>query len=274
MNNTQQFEFYNGVKIPAIGFGTWQIRDGESCYRAVSHALKTGYRHIDTAMEYRNEKSVGRAVRDSGINRDEVFITSKLPAEIKKLERAKHCFDQTMDSLGLDYLDLYLIHAPWPWNEKEKDYTKENIVIWHMMEDLYRAGRCRAIGVSNFEIDDLKGIMENCSIAPMADQIRYYIGYPQQQLSQFCREANILIEGYSPLATGAILGNKDIEVMALKYKTTLPRICIQYLLQKGIVALPKSADPARIAQNLDVDFKIASSDMEYLDRLKDTTGIK
>ncbi len=264
------FALSNGVEIPSIGFGTWQIPNGEIAYSAITCALKNGYRHIDTASNYGNEPSVGRAVNDCGINRSEIFVTSKLPAEIKTYQETFESFDKTINNLGLNYLDLYLIHAPWPWNRKGYDYSKGNIDVWKAMEEIYNSGRCRAIGVSNFEISDLNAIINTCNIKPMVNQISYFIGKTQNELTLFCRQNNILIEGYSPLATGAIIANKSIAAMAVKYNTSLPQICIRYLLQKDIVPLPKSTNPEHIKQNLDVGFDITASDMDYLDRLTGT----
>jgi diketogulonate reductase-like aldo/keto reductase len=264
------FTLSNGVRIPAVGFGTWQIPAGKTAYESVSLALKSGYRHIDTAYAYGNEKSVGNAVRHSGIPRNEIFVTSKLPAEIKTYEGALKFFDRTLENLSLDYVDLYLIHAPWPWNKKGADFTKENINVWKAMEEIYKTGHCRAIGVSNFSVSNLNAIIDNCNIAPMANQIKFYIGYTQEEITLFCQKNNILVEGYSPLASGAITENSEIAVIAQKYNTTIPQICIRYVLQRGIIPLPKSTHSERILQNLDVDFTISEDDMNYLDELRDT----
>ncbi len=270
MNPDSSFTFYNGVKIPAIGFGTWQIPNGGVTYNAVRFALKNGYRHIDTAYVYGNEQSVGDAIRDCGIERKELFVTSKLSAEVKDYKQVWQNFDKTMENLKLDYLDLYLIHAPWPWSEQGSDYTKENIEIWKIMEEIYGSGRCRAIGVSNFKISDLNAIMDNCKYKPMANQISFYIGNKQPDITQYCKENSIALEGYSPFATGKIINNEAIKVIAKKYKTTVSKICISYVLQKDIITLPKSIHPEYILQNKDIDFEIDNEDMLYLDGLKDT----
>lgn len=266
--SNESFVLENGVKIPKIGLGTWQVPNGETAYNSVAFALKNGYKHIDTALAYGNEQSVGSAVRDSGIDRSEIFVTSKLPAEIKNYEEALKKFDVTMENLGLDYIDLYLIHAPWPWHEIGADYTKENIEVWKAMEKIYEGGRCRAIGVSNFNVSDLTAIMKNGTIKPFVNQIRYFIGNTQEEITEFCHKNNILVEGYSPLATGAILNNETLAAMAEKYNTTLPQLCIRYVLQKGVLPLPKSTHPEYILKNADVDFEIAEEDMKYLDSLK------
>jgi diketogulonate reductase-like aldo/keto reductase len=271
MTNDSTFTLYNGDKIPAVGFGTWQIPNGDICYNAVTSALKSGYKHIDTALAYGNEQSVGKAIRDSGTERSEIYITSKLPAEIKSYEGALSNFEKTMTNLDTDYLDLYLIHAPWPWHQKGQDYTRENIEVWKAMEKIQGSGRCRAIGISNFNVKDMEAILANCSIKPMANQIRFFIGYTQEDVIRFCQDHDILVEGYSPLATGAILYNPEITSMARKYDTSVAQLCIRYVLQRGALPLPKSTHPERIAQNRDINFEIREEDMLYLNNLRDTT---
>lgn len=270
MNIKKDFVLSNGVSMPAIGFGTWQIPAGESCYKAVAHAIKSGYRHIDTALAYENEQSVGQAVRDSGISRTELFITSKLPAEFKSYDDALYCFDKTMQNLGLEYLDLYLIHAPWPWDNIGADCTKENIEVWRAIEEIYASKPCRAIGVSNFSVSDLQAIMDNGSITPMVNQIRMFVGNAQQELTAFCRQHSIVVEAYSPLATGRLLKHPPIVELAEKYNTSTAQLCIRYVLQKGAIALPKSVTPERIEQNLAVDFMIEPKDMAFLDLLRES----
>lgn len=273
MKNNSYFTLYNSQKIPAVGFGTWQIPNGKVCYDSVSHALKAGYKHIDTALAYRNEQSVGSAVRDSGIERSEIYITSKLPAEIKSYDGALKNFEMTMQNIGLEYIDLYLIHAPWPWHRMYENYTKENIQVWKAMEEINKGGRCRAIGVSNFNVADLTAILDNCTIKPAANQIKFYIGHTQDDVTQFCKKNNILVEGYSPLATGKILKNEMIIDIARRYKTTLPKICIAYVLQKDVLPLPKSTHPEYIKENLAIDFEINKDDMMFLDSLKNTVKV-
>ena len=173
---TETATLANGNKIPTVGFGTWLLKDGEECYDAVAEALRVGYRHVDTARAYRNEASVGRAVRDSGIPREELYLTSKLPAEAKSYEKALEEFETTMSEIGLDYLDLYLVHAPWPWDEMGKDCREENKQIWKAMEEFLASGRVKAIGVSNFDPDDLASLLPACTVKPMVNQIRWFIG--------------------------------------------------------------------------------------------------
>lgn len=263
----EYFPLSNGVQLPKIGFGTWQITDVQQAYDATSSALASGYRHIDTARVYGNEESVGRAIRDSGIPRSELFVASKLPAEIKNHDEALASFETTMEAIGLDYVDLYLIHAPWPWDEIGKDCSAGNKAIWTALETIHRSGRAKAIGVSNFNVTHLGIILDGCAIKPMVNQIRYFIGHTQPDVVEFCQAEGIQVTGYSPLATGKILANSEITAVAERYGKTVAQICIRYVLQKGVAPLPKSTHPERIRQNADVDFEIASADMAQLDGL-------
>ena len=194
MKSTDFFTLANGVQIPAIGLGTWQIPNGDKSYNSVLSALKSGYRHIDTALAYGNEESVGRAIRDSGIVRSEIFVTSKLPAEIKKHDQVLLYADKTIKNIGLEYIDLYLIHAPWPWEEIGADYTRQNVEVWKVMEEFYESGKTRAIGISNFNIKDINAILENSSIRPMVNQIKLHIGYPQNEIMEHCKKYGIIVE--------------------------------------------------------------------------------
>lgn len=265
---SETFALWNGVKIPKLALGTWQMPAGNVTYDAVLFALQHGYRHIDTAYAYGNEQSVGKAVRDSGLARADVFVTTKLPAEIKSYDGALEYFDLTMANLGLGYVDLYLIHAPWPWHRKGEDFTRENIKVWKAFEEIYRSGRCRAIGVSNFDVRDLLALMDNCTIKPMANQIKFFIGFTQPALTQFCQKNDILVQAYSPFATGRIFRNEHIAAVAKNYNRSVAQICIRYVLQKGALPIPKSVHPEYIIENADIDFEISAEDMNYLDSLK------
>jgi len=268
MNTTDFFKLSNGVIIPAIGFGTWQIPSGDIAYNSVREALKAGYRHIDTAQAYGNEASVGKAIIDSGIPRSEIFVTSKLPAEIKSYERAVIHAQMTMENIGLDYIDLYLIHAPWPWTEIGADYTKENIEVWKAMEEFHESGKTRSIGISNFNVKDMETILGTCRIRPMVNQIKLHIGHRQEEITEFCRRNNIIVEGYSPLATGKILRNSDIARIAEKYNKSVAQISVRYVLQKEALPLPKSVHPEYIRQNFNINFEISEDDIRLLDSLK------
>lgn len=257
----------NGVKIPAIGFGTWQVADGDEAYLSCLHALRAGYRHIDTAFAYGNEGSVARAIADSGLSRDDVFITTKLPADIKTFDGAKEHFYASLKNLGTDHLDLYLIHAPWPWSDVGSDCTDGNIEVWRAMIELYNEGKVRAIGVSNFHKSDIEPLISATGFVPAVNQIRFFIGNTQDAIYDYCRERGILIEAYSPLATGAIVQHGDLVSLAQKYGVSVARLCIRYCVEKGTLPLPKSVNKDRIEENLLVDFEISKEDMEYLDSL-------
>jgi diketogulonate reductase-like aldo/keto reductase len=260
----------NGDQIPKIGFGTWLIKEGEECYNAVADALRVGYRHIDTARSYYNEASVGRAVRDSGIPREEIYVTSKLPAEAKDYDTAHAEFETTMSEIGLDYLDLYLVHAPWPWDEVGKDCREENRQIWRAMEEFLAAGRVKAIGVSNFDPDDLDSLLPACRTKPMVNQIRWFIGLDPSDTVQKCAEHDIVVEAYSPFAHGLIVNHPEIADIAARYGVSAPQLCIRFLLQKGAVVLPKATTTVHIEQNAQLDFEVSADDMAVLDAMRDT----
>ncbi len=268
MIKEKTFVFHNGVEIPNIGFGTWQIPD-EEAYDAVTTALKNGYTHIDTALVYRNEKSVGKAIKDFPIDRKDVFITSKLPAQTKGFDVTLDAFNETITNLGVDYLDLYLIHAPWPWDERGKDCTKGNIESWKAMEKLYHEGKIRAIGVSNFSEYDIQALIDACDIVPMANQIPFYIGRDQESLLAFCQKQDIVVEAYSPLATGAILNSSEIKELAAKYQVTPAQLCLRYCLERETLPLPKSTHESRIIENRQLNFTISADDMAKLNAIED-----
>ncbi len=265
----QHYTLANGVKIPKIGFGTWQVPNGDVAYQSVKLALKNGYRHIDTAAAYRNEESVGRAIKDSGIPREEIFITTKLESHIKTYEGALEGFEKSMKALGLDYLDLYIIHAPWPWSDMGKDCSEGNVLAYKALEKVYKDGRVKAIGVSNFSTKELDNIINHCEIVPMVNQIGYFVGHNEKETDDYCKARNILIEAYSPLAIGYLLKNKDIQDMAKKYDVTPAQVCIRYCIEKGTVPLPKSTHESRIIENSNLDFEIDEADMAYLDSIND-----
>lgn len=265
----EHFLLSNGMQLPKLGFGTWQITDAQQAYDATSMALASGYRHIDTARAYDNEESVGRAIRDSGIARNELFVATKLPAEIKDHDEALASFETSMDAIGLDHVDLYMIHAPWPWHAIGQDCAAGNKAAWKALETIHQSGRARAIGVSNFNVADLRVILDDCAIKPMVNQIRFFIGHAQPDVVAFCKIEGIQLTGYSPLATGKILANPEIGALAHRYGKSVAQICIRYVLQKGIAPLPKSTHQERIRQNADVDFEISSDDMATLDTLTD-----
>lgn len=269
----EKYVLSNGVEIPKLGFGTWMIPDDQA-EGAVAQALKIGYRHIDTAQAYGNEAGVGRGVKASGIARDEIFVTSKVAAEHKDYQKAADSIDETLEKSGLDYLDMMIIHSPQPWAEfrGEKRYFEENIEVWRALEDAYKAGKLRAIGVSNFLIDDLASLLKAAEIKPMVNQILTHISNTPLSLIDYCESNGILCEAYSPIAHGEALKNEAVSDMAEKYGVTAAQLCVRYVLELGMVALPKAVNPNHMEVNADVDFKISDSDMEILkhfEKIKD-----
>jgi diketogulonate reductase-like aldo/keto reductase len=267
---TDTFVLANGVTIPRVGFGTWQIPDGSETYDAVRVALDAGYRHIDTAAAYGNEASVGRAVRDSGVPREQLFITTKLKAEIKDADGARSAFERSTSALDLGVIDLYLIHAPWPWNDAGADHRAGNIEVWKVFEELYGDNKVRSIGVSNFEVADLESLTSSTEVTPHADQIRWFIGNTQPETTAWCTEHEVLVEGYSPLATGKLLDDDRLGGIAEKYGVSVAQLSIRYLLEHGVLPLPKSVTPERIRSNAELGFEIAPDDLATLDELSNS----
>lgn len=256
----------NGVKIPELGLGTWFI-DDDKVDNAVVSAVKIGYRHIDTAQAYGNERGVGAGIKACGIPREELFVTSKVAAEAKTYESAAKSIDETLNKMGLSYIDLMLIHSPQPWAEWREDgkrYFEENIQVWKALEDAYKAGKIKSIGVSNFLIDDLENLLANCEIKPMVNQLLIHIGNTPTKLIEYCKKHNIVVEAYSPIAHGEALKNETIVAMAHKYGVSVAQLCIKYVLNLGTVALPKTSNEEHMQSNAKVDFEISAEDMEIL----------
>lgn len=257
----------NGVKIPCIGFGTWKTPDGDVAVDSVKEAIKAGYRHIDTASIYGNEESVGIAIKESGIPREELFITSKVWNTDRGYNETLKAFNETIRKLDLEYLNLYLIH--WPRPSAFRDTYKEvNKETWRALEELYTAGKIKAIGVSNFIPRHLEELMETATITPMVNQIEFHPGLNQNEILEFCKKHNILVEGWSPLANGNIFNVEEMNIVANKYDKTIAQICIAWGLQKGVLPLPKSVTPERIQSNANVfDFELSEDDISYIDNI-------
>lgn len=266
----ETFRLHDGHAIPKLGFGTWQIPKGDIAYEATRQALAAGYRHIDSARGYDNEVSVGKAILDSGIPRHEIFLTTKLPAQLKTYDEAIASFEKSMSEFGegIEYVDLYLIHAPWDWAKRPHSDHQGNVEVWRAMTDLQASGRIKSIGVSNFNVEDLKNILDNSDVKPAVNQIRWFVGSTQDEVTAFCQENDILVEAYSPLATGQLLENPVLQGIADKYQRTLPQICLRYCLEKGVLPLPKSTHAAYIQANTLLDFKLDAEDISFLDQLK------
>ena len=258
----------NGIKIPVLGLGTWFI-DDDKADKAVISAVKIGYRHIDTAQAYGNERGVGAGIKACGVPREELFITSKVAAEAKTYDAASKSIDETLNKMGLPYIDLMLIHSPQPWAEWRdgKRYFEENIQVWKALEDAYTAGKIKAIGVSNFLIDDLENLLAHSTIKPMVNQLLIHIGNTPADLITYCKEQNIVVEAYSPIAHGEALKNKTIVAMAQKYGVSVPQLCIKYVLNLGTVALPKTANAEHMQNNANLNFEVSNEDMEVLKAL-------
>lgn len=262
----ENYTLSNGVKIPKIGLGTWLIPDGEVA-QAVRDAVAMGYRHIDTAQAYGNERGVGEGVRTCGVPREEIFITSKVAAEHKTYESAAKSIDESLAKLGMDYIDLMIIHCPQPWAEfrGERRYFIENKEVWRALENAYKDGKVKAIGVSNFLVDDLENILDGCEVKPMVNQILTHITNTPLELINFCREHDVLCEAYSPIAHGEALKNRLILSVAEKYSVTPAQLCVRYALQLGMVVLPKTSNPEHMKNNADIEFEISAEDMDILE---------
>lgn len=258
----------NGKQIPVLGLGTWFI-DDDKADKVVVSAVETGYRHIDTAQAYGNERGVGVGIRTCGVPRESLFITSKVAAEAKTYDAAARSIDETLGKMGLCYIDLMLIHSPQPWAEwrNDKRYFEENIQVWKALEDAYTAGKIKAIGVSNFLMDDLKNLLAHCEIKPMVNQLLIHIGNTPAELIEYCQEQNIVVEAYSPIAHGEALKNETIVAMAQKYGVCAAQLCIKYVLNLGTVALPKTSHQKHMQDNANLNFEISHEDMEILKAL-------
>lgn len=263
----EYYTLVNGVNIPKIALGTWQIT-GHDAYTSTLSAIKAGYIHIDTALAYGNEKEIGQAIKDSKIKREDIFITSKLPAEIKGYEVTKEAFKKTITNLDVEYLDLYLIHAPWPWSEMGKDCTKENIESWKAMIELYNEGKIRAIGVSNFSEKDIDALINATSFTPMVNQIYYHPGCRRFDIEKYCDNHHILVEAYSPFATGRIFKSTELKAIADKYQVTTAQLALKWCLDRNTLPLPKSTHEDRIIENLNIDFEISNEDLDRIDQIK------
>lgn len=258
----EKFTLSNGVEIPAVGYGTYLTSEKDDS--TVAAALAAGYRHFDTASFYGTEQALGDALKASGVPREELFLTSKLWKDEMGYENALAAFERSLQKLGTDYLDLYLIHWPRPddltseWQQLDRD-------TWRALEELYRAGRVRAIGVSNFLPHHLRSLMKTAEVMPMVNQIEFHPGYPQTYTVEFCKAHGILPEAWSPLGRTRVLQDERLAGIAAKYGKSVAQLCVRFALQCGVAPLPKSSSPARMQANLDVfDFVISDEDMDRI----------
>jgi diketogulonate reductase-like aldo/keto reductase len=269
----ETFTLSNGVTIPKLGLGTWEISD-ESAAKAVRDAISIGYRHIDTAQGYFNERGVGEGIRTCGLRRQDVFVTTKMSADIKSYSEAVSSIDASLAALDIEFIDLMIIHSPKPWAEFTGDnrYAEGNREVWKAFEEAYTAGKLRAIGVSNFQVEDIENILATGTVRPMVNQILAHISNTPADLIAYCQKNDILVEAYSPIAHGELMKNAELKKVANKYNVSLPQLCIRYCLELGLLPLPKTANPAHMKSNADLDFRILPKDMEFLkniDKIKD-----
>jgi len=269
----EKYTLSNGVEIPKLGLGTWFISD-EEAVQAVIDAAEIGYRHIDTAQAYMNERGIGKGIRTCGVKREDMFLTTKLAAEVKSYDEAVASIANSLKTIWVDYIDMMIIHSPKPWMEfhEEYPYFEGNREAWRALEDAYKAGKFRAIGLSNFQKADLDNILESCTVRPMVNQILAHISNTPKELIEYTQEKGILVEAYSPVGHGELLKNKEIAEIAEKYGVSVPQLSIRYCLELGLLPLPKTANPAHMKNNAEVDFVISEEDMEFLknvEKIKD-----
>lgn len=272
MTLTTTYSLTNGVKIPVVGFGTWQTPDGDVAVESVKAALAAGYRHIDTAQGYKNEESVGKAIKESGVPREEIFLTTKLWNSNHSYELVMKSFQESLDKLGTDYLDLFLIH--WPNPEAFRDnWQAANAETWRAMEELYTAGKIRAIGVSNFRPHHLEELKKTANIFPMVNQIFLAPGELQPEVVKYGEDHDMILEAYSPLGTGKIFTVPEMQALAEKHGKSIAQIALRWSLQHGFLPLPKSVHAERIEENAEIfDFELSEEDMQTIDALDGVVG--
>lgn len=268
----ENYTLPNNLSIPKLGLGTWFIPD-KNAAEAVRAAISLGYRHIDTAQAYGNEAGVGEGIRSCGVERAEIFVTTKLDAGIKSYEEAVASIDQSLEKMGLDYIDLMIIHSPQPWTEfgEQDRYYSGNQQAWRALEEAYKAGKLKAIGVSNFKEQDIDTLVENCTVKPMVNQILAHIGNTPHALIEHNQSQGIVVEAYSPIGHGQLLKNAEVAAVAEKYGVSIPQLGIRYTLQLGLLPIPKTANPSHMKSNADVDFVISDEDMESLKNIEPIT---
>ena len=262
----ESYTLANGTRVPRLGLGTWLMDDAEA-KGAVVAAVAAGYRMVDTAQAYGNEAGVGEGVRACGVPRDQLFVGTKVAAELKDHDSVAASIDESLAKLGLDYVDQMIIHSPQPWaevNQSDDRHEEGNLAAWGALEEAQAAGKVRVIGVSNFNEHDLANIMDHASVKPQVNQVLAHISNTPAELIDFCQEHEILVEAYSPIAHGMVLANPLVAEVATRYGVTPAQLCVRYCLQLGLLPLPKTSNPDHIANNAQVDFQISEEDMGLL----------
>ncbi|PMD73021.1 aldo/keto reductase [Companilactobacillus nuruki] len=257
----------NGIKIPKLALGVWEIPDNEVS-SSVRSAIDIGYRHIDTAQAYGNERGVGEGVRNASVDREKIFVNSKVAAEIKDYDTAKKSIDETLNKMELDYLDMMIIHNPQPWkevNQSNDRHFEGNLETWRAMEDAVKAGKLKTIGVSSFDKEDLDNLIKNSDTKPAVNQVQIHIGDTPMDIIKYSQDNGIAVEAFSPVAHGAAMNDERIKKMADKYHVSVPQLCIRYDWQLNVIVLPKSANPDHMRANAAIDFVISDEDMKTLE---------
>lgn len=251
----------NGVKMPNLAFGTFKVNEGDDV-QIILDAINVGYRHFDTAAFYNTEEALGKAIKKSGIPREEFFITTKVWKTCMGYEGAKKSFEESLEKLDMDYVDLLLIH--WPRPDEKSDWKKLDIETWKAFEEIYKEGRAKAIGVSNFLNNHMQNILDNCEVVPMVNQIEFHPGYIQKDVVDFDKEHGIVVEAWSPLGRERVFKDELLNKLAEKYGKSVAQICLAFAIQMDVVPLPKSSSVERMKQNMDIDFELEEEDFEKI----------
>ena len=265
----ENVSLYDRTKMPVIGLGLWKI-DPKDLYTTIHHALKEGYTHFDTATFYQNDIPFGNIIKTSSLDRTDVFISTKLPAHLLTYDAVKKHYSEALSHMSLDYFNLFMINAPWPWNKRGCDYAREMNEVWRAMEDLYLAEEVSAIGVSNFQISDLENLIKQARIVPMTNQINVYPGHVNQELLAYCKRHHITVQGYSPFKQGSLLKHPLIKSMADLYQVTPAQLILKFLIKLNVYPIYKTIHPSYLTENLRLDFEILQPHIEQLIDLKDS----
>lgn len=257
----------NGVKMPNLAFGTFKVNEGDDV-QVILDAIEAGYRHFDTAAFYNTEEALGKAIKKSGIPREEFFVTTKVWKTYMGYEGAKKSFEESLEKLDMDYVDLLLIH--WPRPDEKSDWKKLDIETWKAFEETYKEGRAKAIGVSNFLNHHMQNILDNCEVVPMVNQIEFHPGYIQKDVVDFDKEHGIVVEAWSPLGRERVFKDELLNKLAEKYGKSVAQICLAFAIQMDVVPLPKSSSVERMKQNMDIDFELEKEDFEKIVNMEET----